>query len=39
MTNQRTIAPIEYAFCGEGCLLEFRDDPAQYLDFAYTPSM
>jgi YHS domain-containing protein len=29
----------EYAFCGKGCLLEFRDDPAQYLDPSYTPSM
>ena len=29
----------EYAFCGKGCLLEFRDDPAHYLDPAYTPSM
>ena len=28
-----------YAFCGRGCLLEFRDDPARYLDPAYTPSM
>lgn len=29
----------EYAFCGKGCLLEFRDEPATYLDPAYTPSM
>ena len=29
----------EYAFCGKGCLLEFRDDSAQYLDPAYAPSM
>jgi hypothetical protein len=29
----------EYAFCGKGYLLEFRDDPAQYLDPVYTPSM
>lgn len=29
----------EYAFCGKGCLLEFRDDPARYLDPAYIPSM
>jgi YHS domain-containing protein len=29
----------EYAFCGKGCVLEFRDDPAKYLDRAYTPSM
>jgi len=29
----------EYAFCGKGCLLEFRDDPNQYLDPSYQPSM
>jgi YHS domain-containing protein len=29
----------EYAFCGKGCLLEFREDPKTYLDPAYTPSM
>ena len=29
----------EYAFCGKGCLLEFRDDPAQFLAASYTPSM
>jgi Cu+-exporting ATPase len=29
----------EYAFCGKGCLLEFRDEPDKYLDPAYTPSM
>jgi P-type Cu+ transporter len=29
----------EYAFCGKGCLLEFRDDPQKYLDPAFTPSM
>ena len=28
-----------YAFCGRGCLLDFRDDPARYLDPSYTPSM
>jgi YHS domain-containing protein len=28
-----------YAFCGRGCLLDFRDDPATYLDPGYTPSM
>jgi YHS domain-containing protein len=28
-----------YWFCGKGCLLEFRDDPAQYLDPSYKPSM
>jgi YHS domain-containing protein len=29
----------EYAFCGKGCLLDFRDDPVQYLDPDYMPSM
>ena len=29
----------EFAFCGKGCLLEFRDDPDKYLDAAYSPSM
>ena len=29
----------EYAFCGKGCLLEFRDDPGMYLGAGYTPSM
>ena len=29
----------EYAFCGKGCLLEFRDDPKTYLDPAFSPSM
>jgi YHS domain-containing protein len=28
-----------YAFCGRGCLLDFRDDPATYLDRSHTPSM
>ena len=28
-----------YCFCGRGCLLEFRDDPDQYLDPDYQPSM
>ena len=29
----------EYAFCGKGCLLEFRDDPEQYLDPRHLPMM
>jgi YHS domain-containing protein len=29
----------EYAFCGKGCLLEFRDDPDKYLDPGYAPTM
>ncbi len=30
---------LEYGFCGRGCLLEFRDDPATYLAPDYVPSM
>jgi YHS domain-containing protein len=30
---------VEYVFCGKGCFLEFRDDPATYLDPAFVPSM
>ncbi len=29
----------EYAFCGKGCLLEFRDEPKTYLDPTFSPSM
>lgn len=29
----------EYVFCGKGCLLEFRDEPARYLDPVYEPRM
>lgn len=29
----------EYVFCGRGCYLEFRDNPSQYLDPTYKPSM
>lgn len=29
----------DYFFCGKGCLLEFGDDPARYLDPSYVPSM
>jgi hypothetical protein len=28
----------EHGLCGKGCLLEFRDDPGQYLDPAHRPS-
>ena len=28
-----------YVFCSTGCFLEFRDDPAWFLDPAYTPTM
>jgi Cu+-exporting ATPase len=34
-----TYEGTEYAFCGKGCLLEFRDDPTTYLDPAFSPSM
>jgi len=26
-----------YWFCGKGCMLEFKDDPAIYLDPDYEP--
>lgn len=29
----------EYVFCGKGCLLEFRDDPENYLDPSYVATM
>jgi len=29
----------EFVFCGKGCMLDFRDDPAPYLDPDYKPSM
>jgi YHS domain-containing protein len=29
----------EYAFCGKGCLLEFRDDPSTFLDPEHQPTM
>lgn len=29
----------EYVFCGKGCLLEFRDDPATYLAAEFVPEM
>jgi YHS domain-containing protein len=30
---------VTYYFCGRGCQLDFADDPAEYLDPGYTPSM
>ena len=30
---------VDYSFCSNGCLIEFRDDPAWFLDRAYTPTM
>lgn len=29
----------EYAFCGKGCLLDFRDEPAPFLDLGHEPQM
>ena len=29
----------EYVFCGKGCMLEFRDDPATFLDPRHLPAM
>ena len=34
-----TFDETEYAFCGKGCLLEFRDARETYLDPAYSPTM
>ncbi len=34
-----TYAGTEYCFCGKGCLLEFGDDPARFLDPSYVKSM
>ena len=28
-----------YYFCGRGCMLEFRDEPQQYLAPGYEPRM
>ena len=28
---------VRYVFCSRDCLLTFRDDPAWFLDPAYTP--
>ncbi len=30
---------VTFYFCRKGCLVEFRDDPARYLDPGYSPSM
>ena len=29
----------EYAFCGKGCMLDFRDEPDKFLDPGHQPSM
>jgi len=29
----------EYAFCGKGCMLDFKDEPAKFLAEDYQPSM
>ena len=28
-----------YYFCGKGCMLDFKEDPAKYFAPDYTPSM
>jgi YHS domain-containing protein len=33
-----THGDVDYPFCSDGCLIEFRDDPAWFLDPAYTPT-
>jgi YHS domain-containing protein len=32
-------AATDYVFCSLGCRLEFEDDPAWFLDPAYTPTL
>jgi Cu+-exporting ATPase len=27
-----------YYFCSRGCMLDFQDDPAKYLDPSYSPT-
>lgn len=27
-----------YYFCSKGCMLDFKDDPQQYLDSSHTPA-
>ena len=34
-----TDGDVEYAFCGDRCRSEFRDDPAWFLDPAYAPTV
>ena len=29
----------DYVFCGKGCMLDFRDEPAKFLDPRHLPSM
>lgn len=29
----------EYLFCGKGCLLDFKDDPEQFLAKGHVPEM
>jgi YHS domain-containing protein len=28
-----------YYFCSRGCMLDFQDEPAKFLDAGYTPGM
>lgn len=30
---------MDYYFCGRGCKLDFEENPEQYLDPSYVPSM
>lgn len=34
-----TYQGTDYSFCGKGCKLEFDEDPEQYLDPGYLPSV
>lgn len=39
MSLRLTHQGVDYFFCGKGCKLEFGDDPGQFLDPSYSPSM
>ena len=34
-----TLDGREFVFCGKGCMLEFRDNPEEYLAAGHQPSM
>lgn len=33
-----THGDVDYSFCSEGCLIQFQNDPAWFLDQAYAPT-
>lgn len=34
-----THGDVQYSFCSDRCLIEFRGDPAWFLDLAYLPTV